>query len=323
MRIVVIGAGAMGGLIGTRLAVTGHHVTLYDTWDEHVAAIERSGMLITEYDDSILRFRIPATTTPPALDGVDLVLVFVKSYHTASALRPFAARLPADTFVLSLQNGLGNLDLIRAALPGHERIILGTTAHGAALLGPGRLRHTGKGATMIGDPAQPGNRRFDLTPISRALTRAGFETTVAENIHTAIWDKLIVNVAINALTALTGLRNGELLDDPELQPVIAQLVDESVNVMRAAGVPVGTHDHLAYARKVMRDTATNYSSMLQDVRNGRRTEIDSINGAVTRLGAELGVATPLNRLLTVLVHNRERAVRREQPPTTEEESPDG
>lgn len=323
MRIVVIGAGAMGGLIGTRLAVTGHHVTLYDTWDEHVAAIERSGMLITEYDDSILRFRIPATTTPPALDGVDLVLVFVKSYHTASALRPFAARLPADTFVLSLQNGLGNLDLIRAALPGHERIILGTTAHGAALLGPGRLRHTGKGATMIGDPAQPGNRRFDLTPISRALTRAGFETTVAGNIHTAIWDKLIVNVAINALTALTGLRNGELLDDPELQPVIAQLVDESVNVMRAAGVPVGTHDHLAYARKVMRDTATNYSSMLQDVRNGRRTEIDSINGAVTRLGAELGVATPLNRLLTVLVHNRERAARREQPPTTEEESPDG
>ena len=323
MRIVVIGAGAMGGLIGTRLAVTGHHVTLYDTWDEHVAAIERSGMLITEYDDSILRFRIPATTTPPALDGVDLVLVFVKSYHTASALRPFAARLPADTFVLSLQNGLGNLDLIRAALPGHERIILGTTAHGAALLGPGRLRHTGKGATMIGDPAQPGNRRFDLTPISRALTRAGFETTVAENIHTAIWDKLIVNVAINALTALTGLRNGELLDDPELQPVIAQLVDESVNVMRAAGVPVGTHDHLAYARKVMRDTALNYSSMLQDVRNCRRTEIDSINGAVTRLGAELGVATPLNRLLTVLVHNRERAARREQPPTTEEESPDG
>jgi len=323
MRIVVIGAGAMGGLIGTRLAVTGHHVTLYDTWDEHVAAIERSGMLITEYDDSILRFRIPATTTPPALDGVDLVLVFVKSYHTASALRPFAARLAADTFVLSLQNGLGNLDLIRAALPGHERIILGTTAHGAALLGPGRLRHTGKGATMIGDPAQPGNRRFDLTPISRALTRAGFETTVAENIHTAIWDKLIVNVAINALTALTGLRNGELLDDPELQPVIAQLVDESVNVMRAAGVPVGTHDHLAYARKVMRDTALNYSSMLQDVRNCRRTEIDSINGAVTRLGAELGVATPLNRLLTVLVHNRERAARREQPPTTEEESPDG
>jgi len=323
MRIVVIGAGAMGGLIGTRLAVTGHHVTLYDTWDEHVAAIERSGILITEYDDSILRFRIPATTTPPALDAVDLVLVFVKSYHTASALRPFAARLPADTFVLSLQNGLGNLDLIRAALPGHERIILGTTAHGAALLGPGRLRHTGKGATMIGDPAQPGNRRFDLTPISRALTRAGFETTVAENIHTAIWDKLIVNVAINALTALTGLRNGELLDDPELQPVIAQLVDESVNVMRAAGVPVGTHDHLAYARKVMRDTATNYSSMLQDVRNCRRTEIDSINGAVTRLGAELGVATPLNRLLTVLVHNRERAARREQPPTTEEESPDG
>ncbi|MCO5177022.1 MAG: 2-dehydropantoate 2-reductase [Thermomicrobiales bacterium] len=323
MRIVVVGAGAMGGLIGTRLAVTGHNVTLYDTWDEHIAAIERSGMVITEYDDSILRYRIPATTTPPTLDGVDLILVFVKSYHTTQALRPFAGHLPQETFVLSLQNGLGNLDLIRAALPGHERVILGVTAHGAALLGPGRVRHTGKGATLIGDPAQPGNRRFDLTPISRALTRAGFETAVAENIHTAIWDKLIVNVAINALTALTGLRNGELLDDPDLQPVIAQLVTEAVNVMQAAGVPVGTHDHLAYARKVMRDTAMNRSSMLQDVRNGRRTEIDAINGAVTRLGTELGVSTPLNRLLTVLVHNRERAAQREQPQSPEEGTPDG
>ncbi len=313
MRVVVVGAGAMGGLIGTRLSVTGHTVVLYDTWAEHVEAINRSGIVIHELDGSVLRYRIAATIEPPPLAGADLVLVEVKSYDTREALRPFASRVPAETFVLSLQNGLGNLDLMRAALPGHDRLLIGTTAHGSAVLGPGRLRHTGKGATVIGDPATPQMPRFDLGPLRRALGRAGFETDIAANVHTAVWNKLVANVAINALTAITGVRNGDLLDDPDLQPIIAQLVAETVAVMRAAGVPPGMDDHLAYARKVMRDTSVASSSMLQDIRYGRRTEVDAINGAVARLGAELGVPTPLNRLLTVLVHNRERGVRREGP----------
>lgn len=313
MRVIVIGAGAMGGLIGTRLSVTGHQVVLYDIWEEHVEAITRHGIVIRELDGSVLRYRIDATTDPPPLDGADLVLVEVKSYDTRDALRPYAGRVPPETFVLSLQNGLGNLDHMRAALPGHDRLVIGTTAHGSAVLGPGRLRHTGKGATVIGDPTTPQTPRFDLGPIRRALSRAGFETDVAANVHTAIWTKLVANVAINALTAITGVRNGDLLDDPDLQPVIAQLVSETVAVMQAAGVPPGSDDHLAYARKVMRDTSVASSSMLQDIRYGRKTEVDAINGAVARLGEELGVPTPLNRLVTVLVHNRERGVRREGP----------
>ncbi|HBY47317.1 MAG TPA: 2-dehydropantoate 2-reductase, partial [Chloroflexi bacterium] len=121
MKVVVVGAGAMGGLIGTRLSVTGHNVVLYDTWTEHVDTINRHGIVIHELDDSILRYRIQATTQPPQLDGVDLLLIEVKSYDTLKALRPFAGLVPTDTFVLSLQNGLGNLDLARAALPNHER----------------------------------------------------------------------------------------------------------------------------------------------------------------------------------------------------------
>lgn len=323
MRIVVVGAGAMGGLIGTRLAVSGHAVVLYDTWAEHVAAINRNGIIIHELDGSVLRYRISATTDPPSLSGVDLVLVEVKSYDTRDALRPFIGRLQSETFVLSLQNGLGNLDHMRAVLPDHDRLLIGTTAHGSAVFGPGRLRHTGNGATVIGDPTTPATPRFDLGPLRRALGRAGFETDIAANIHTAVWNKLVANVAINALTAITGVRNGDLLDDPDLQPVIAQLVAETVAVMEAAGVPAGQDDHLAYARKVMRDTSGASSSMLQDIRYGRRTEVDAINGAVARLGAELGVSTPLNRLLTVLVHNRERGVRREGPMLKLGGTPDG
>ncbi|HQZ89024.1 MAG TPA: 2-dehydropantoate 2-reductase [Thermomicrobiales bacterium] len=313
MKVVVVGAGAMGGLIGTRLSVTGHNVVLYDTWTEHVDTINRHGIVIHELDDSILRYRIQATTQPPQLDGVDLLLIEVKSYDTLKALRPFAGLVPTDTFVLSLQNGLGNLDLARAALPNHERLLIGTTAHGSAVLGPGRLRHTGKGATVIGDPTTPPTPRFDLAPLRRALTRSGFDTEISSNIHTAVWNKLVANIAINALTAITGVRNGDLLDDPDLQPIIARLVAETVAVMQAAGVPAGMDDPLGYARKVMRDTSVASSSMLQDIRYGRQTEVDAINGAVARLGAELGVPTPVNRLLTTLVHNRERGVRREGP----------
>ncbi|HAX23980.1 MAG TPA: hypothetical protein DCX80_02960 [Chloroflexi bacterium] len=172
---------------------------------------------------------------------------------------------------------------------------------------PGILEH---GHQLGVVEAAPG---FDLGPLRRALTRSGFDTEISSNIHTAVWNKLVANIAINALTAITGVRNGDLLDDPDLQPIIARLVAETVAVMQAAGVPAGMDDPLGYARKVMRDTSVASSSMLQDIRYGRQTEVDAINGAVARLGAELGVPTPVNRLLTTLVHNRERGVRREGP----------
>lgn len=312
MRIVVIGAGAMGGLLGTRLAASGHDVLLYDLWTEHVQAIERQGMSIEGLDGTIVRYRVRATDLPPrAITGAELVLVEVKAFDTYDALRPFSEALHDDTFVLSLQNGLGNLEQMRRALPRHERILLGTSAHGSTVLGPGRIRHAGKGPTVIGDPTVPASPRFDLSPIRSALTRAGFDTEIAPNIHSAIWAKLISNVAINPLTALTGLRNGELQDDPAIWELVEQVVAEAVAVMQAAGVPPMVDDHLRHARRVMEATRPNLSSMLQDIRRGRRTEIEAINGAVVRLGDELGVPTPVNRWIAAMLRHREADARKQ------------
>ena len=308
MRIVVIGAGAMGGLFGGKLAAAGNDVLLYDTWSEHAAAIERLGLSIDGLDNTVVRYRVHATDQPPrdVIAGAELVLVQVKGYDTYEALRPFNGKLHPGTFILSLQNGLGNLEQMRQALPGHHRILLGTTAHGSTVLGPGRIIHAGKGPTVIGDPAITATPRFDLAPIRAVLQKAGFETDIAGNVHSAIWAKLISNVAINPLTALTGLRNGELLDDPRIVSMMEAAVAEALAVMAAAGVPPAIEDHYQHARKVMEMTRSNVSSMLQDIRAGRKTEIDSINGAVTRLGAELGVATPVNSWLTAMVQHREK-----------------
>jgi 2-dehydropantoate 2-reductase len=307
MHIVVIGSGAMGGLFGAKLAATGNDVLLYDTWSEHVAAIERHGLSIEGIDNTVVRYRVRATDQPTRdLSETELILVQVKGYDTYEALRPFNGRLNPETFVLSLQNGLGNLEQMRSALPGHHRILLGTTAHGSTVLGPGRIRHAGKGSTSIGDPAITATPRFDLGPIRAVLQAAGFETSIASNIHSAVWAKLISNVVINPLTALTGLRNGELLDDPRIVAMMEATIAEALAVMEAAGVPPAVDDFYQHARRVMEMTRPNVSSMLQDIRAGRRTEIGSINGAVAHLARELGVATPVNNWLTAMVEHREK-----------------
>ena len=170
MRVVVIGAGAMGGLLGARLAASGHDVLLYDVWREHVAAIQRDGLMVEELDGTLVRYQAPATDQPPLAIGMaDLVLLQVKAYDTETALAPFAGKLRPETFVLSLQNGLGNLEQARRALPGHARVLLGTTAHASMVTRPGRLRHAGKGPNVIG---APDGARYDLTPIAQAFNGA-------------------------------------------------------------------------------------------------------------------------------------------------------
>ena len=308
MRVVVIGAGAMGGLLGARLAASGHDVLLYDVWREHVAAIQRDGLLVEELDGTLVRYQARATDQPPLAIGMaDLVLLQVKAYDTQVALTPFAGKLRPETFVLSLQNGLGNLEQVQRALPGHERVLLGTTAHASMVTRPGRLRHAGRGPNVIGDPA---GARFDLTPIATAMSGAGFETVIATDVLAKVWTKLAANVAINPLCALTGSLIGAILDDPDLLSLSEAAVREFDAVREAAGVARVEPDYVAYSRHIMELTRRNPASMLQDIRAGRRTEIDAINGAVARLGDELGVPTPVNHWLTALVRQREADARR-------------
>lgn len=310
MHIVVVGAGAMGGLFGARLAAAGHDVLLYDIWTEHVEAINQRGLIIEKPDGTQIRYQVPATDAPPqTLRGADLILVQVKSYDTQKALMPLEKRINPESLVLSLQNGLGNLSSMQRALPDHSRLLLGTTAHGAGVVAPGRIRHAGPGPTVIGDPDSDRSPRLNLSPVRDAFNQAGISTEISDTIMENVWLKLAANVSINPLSALTGLRNGQLLEDPDLLDIADAAVAEVVAVMRATGIEAPVKDYSAFARQVMRDTGQAYSSMFQDIRSGRRTEIESICGAVAAIGAEVGVQAPVNRWLTALVRNRERALR--------------
>ena len=296
-----MGAGAMGCLYGGHLAEAGVDVSLVDVWREHVDAINAKGIHMTGVSgDRVVH--IPATTDPETIGEVDLVLLFVKSYDTRKAVQDSGSLIGGDTYVLTLQNGLGNLEAITEAV-GSGRVLGGTTSHGSTLVGPGEIRHAGVGPTVIG--------ALDRGPwsmaekIAETFNDAGLQTRFSGDVRSDIWGKVLVNLGINALTALTGLRNGPLLDVPELRRLMRLAVEEGMRVAEADGVDLGLIDHVAHVYEVAEATGANRSSMLQDVDRGRRTEIDALNGAVVGLGEKMGVETPVNRALTALVKGLE------------------
>jgi 2-dehydropantoate 2-reductase len=301
MRVAVVGAGAMGCLYGGYLAEAGVGVTLVDVWKEHVDAINGKGLHITGVSgDRVVH--VSAMTDPKTVGEVDLVLLFVKSYDTAKAVRGSKPLIGDDTYVLTLQNGLGNLEAITEAV-GADKVLGGTTSHGSTLVCPGEIRHAGVGPTVIG--ALDRGSRSMAEKIAETFNDAGLQTRVSGDVRSDIWGKVLVNLGINALTALTGLRNGQLLDVPELRRLMRLAVMEGMRVAEADYVDLGPLDHVAHVYEVAEATGANRSSMLQDVDRGRRTEIDALNGAVVGLGEKLGVETPVNRALTALVKGLE------------------
>ena len=297
MKIAVIGAGAMGSLFGAYLAKAGEAVMVVDIWQEHVAAIRSQGLMLGEpAGDEVVR--LDAMLGTGGLEPVDLVILFVKSAATQAAATDAAALLRPGGRVLTLQNGLGNAEAI-AEIVGAERVLAGTTAQGATLLGPGRVRHGGSGETHIGRLS--GEADAFCHEVAALLTNAGLPTVVEPDVRSLIWGKLIINTGINALTALLRLRNGQLADLAETRQLLALAVEEAVKVARAAGVQLPYEKPLEKVLAVAVATGQNQSSMLQDVLRGSPTEIAVINGAIVREGERLGVATPVNRTLTLLV----------------------
>ena len=303
MKILIVGAGAMGCLYGGKLsALPAAQVTLLDNRKEPVAAIHREGLLLEEGAES-LRYRNLRATTDPAEAGiVHLVILFVKSTATKEAFRSILPAIGPDTWALTLQNGLGNGEAMAEILD-PQRVIGGTTVHGALALGPGHVRHTGSGLTTIGSliPAAGGEQQPSLENIADLFNQAGLETVVSSNMEGLIWDKLLVNVGINALTAITGLPNGRLPEDPHTCAIMEEAVREGVRVAEAKGVTLTYEDAAAHCAQVARTTALNRSSMLQDMEAARPTEVDMINGAVVREAEKLGLDAPVNRTLTRLV----------------------
>jgi 2-dehydropantoate 2-reductase len=298
MKISIIGSGAMGSLFGGMLSRAGHEVVLYDVFREHVEAIRRDGLAIEQAGSSeVLTCRPSATTDPADTRGSDVLIVFVKSTATEAVAAQFAPLAEPGTIALTLQNGLGNEEILRKHF-GAERTAAGVTSQGATFLGPGRIRHAGKGPTHLG-MASGSHRR--LVALATALAQAGFETHVEADVAGLVWSKLVINVGINALTALTGRQNGRLLDLEETRSLMADLVAEAVAVAKARGVTLTYADPLATVYEVAKKTGANRSSMLQDFDRGRETEIDFMNGAIVREGALLGIPVPVNAAVARLV----------------------
>ncbi len=278
----------MAGFFGARLARVAD-VTLVGTWTEGLAAIARSGIVL-ETPDGEEAFGVKAVRLGMPLPPADLVLVLVKAWQTDRVAREVPALTARDGHVLTLQNGLGNVEKLGA------RALLGVTSQGATLLGPGRVRPGGDGPTHIAGPDS----------LARLFRSAGLDATAVEPARGAslAWGKLAVNAGINALSAILNVPNGELLARPEARTLMEQAANEVAAVARAKGIALPFADAAAEARRVALATAANLSSMLQDVLRGAPTEIDAINGAVVREGARLGVPTPANETLLRLVAAR-------------------
>ncbi len=302
MKISIIGAGAMGSLYGGKLSLADNDVVLYDINNAHVDAINSKGLVIEESatGEKIISHPL-ASSNPEDVSGSDLMIIFVKSTATKAVSEQFVKYAKPETIALTLQNGLGNEDILRDHF-GAERTAAGVTSQGATFLGPGEIRHAGNGPTHI---CMSNKDNDKLKEIVRVFTDSGFEIHIEENIADLVWSKLVINVGINAVTAISGLENGKLLDYPDMKSLMADLVDEAVKVAEKKGVKLSYADPLQIVYDVSEKTALNRSSMLQDFDRGSMTEIDFINYAIVREGKKLGIETPVNSAISKLVRSME------------------
>ncbi len=296
MKTVIMGAGAMGSLFGGLLAFSGEDVWVVDISKENIELINAVGLTF-ESKGKLQIFHLNATTDVTSVGKADLVIFFVKTYHTEKAVSDALVLQQEDTVFLTLQNGLGNEEVLCKKID-PKNVLLGVTGQGATLLGPGHIRQAGWGKTYIGELDHRVSDR--ATQIAQMFGEADIETEVSEAIHDLIWDKLLANVGINALTALIDVKNGELLQDPESVRIMEVLVSEAAEVARKKGVRI-EGDPVEKTKKIAQATAENRSSMGQDFDYRRRTEIDAINGAVVREAEKLGIPVPYNRMITDLV----------------------
>jgi 2-dehydropantoate 2-reductase len=305
MKTAIIGPGAMGGLFGSLLTRAGKEVWLVGNRQEQVDRICSVGLTLEEKGKTQI---VPMNATPDvtSVGKADLVIFFVKTYDTEEAVSDSLNLEKEDTIFLTLQNGLGNEEAICDKV-NPNKVMLGITGHGATLLEPGHIRHAGWGKTLIGE------RDHRITDralrIAQMFCEAGIETEVSSNIHDQVWGKLIVNVGINALTALTGFKNGQLLDYPETVRLMEKLVSEAAEVARRKAIQV-EEDPIEKVKKVAEATRENRSSMGQDFDHRRKTEIDAINGAVVREAQRLGIPVPFNQAVTDLVKAIEQSFER-------------
>ena len=298
-KLYVLGAGAMGSLFGGLLAEGGMDVTLIDPWAEHVDTIEKNGLKMVGFGGD--RFiPINAVSSAGALPPADIVLVQCKATHSQKAMTDSIGIVGPDTAVISFQNGLGNEELL-AHIVGADKVLGGLTAQGASIEGPGTVRNYAELPSWIGEMA--GGQSQRATKLAAVLSKHGLPTSASENIWLDIWRKLMANVGISAPSGIGNLKIREVMALPEMKATVYAAIDEAVAVSEAIGLRLNPEDARDVLAKIVGPggSGENKTSLCNDLLKKRPSEIDFINGAIVKLGAEHGVATPVNATLVAAV----------------------
>jgi 2-dehydropantoate 2-reductase len=309
VKIVVVGPGAIGCLFAG-LLIEGSEagdggsapkVWLLDKDPARAARISQQGIILESSSGSrSIDARI--TANPSEIGASDMVLLCVKAYDTTSAMMTARPVLCDHTIVVSMQNGIGNAEKI-ADVVARDGIVCGITAHGSTSLGPGQVRHSGSGPSVVA-PFLPDCKHIALAA-ANTLSSVGIETHTAQDARRMIWSKLVVNAAINPVTALANVRNGDLLANEALRDRMSAAAREAAAVAEAAGIRLDYDDAVSSAEKLCTATAENYSSMLQDIRMNRRTEIESITGAIVQEAHHRNVDVPVSEELLASIRSLE------------------
>ena len=304
MNIGIIGAGAMGCLFASLLS-SSHRVTLYDISRVTVDAVNLRGIRVEETDGDSEIFRIPAKLGGRDEEAKDLLILFVKAAATRSALAANRALFGEGTVLLSLQNGLGNEEVIETFFP-REKVFLGTTKHNSVTTSPAEIFHSGAGVTVIGSPAgdEAGAKR-----IVDAFRSAGIETVFSPDVKRLLWEKLFVNMTINPITALLDKKIGFVAESAFAGELARVLISEAVAVARADGEEFSADELTRSVLHTANLLSEGKASMCQDIEKGRPTEIDYINGAVVRLGEKYNIPTLTHDAIVRLIHAKEAVAR--------------
>ena len=293
MNILIVGTGALATLFAARLSHAGHRISMLGTWKHGLDAIRENGVRLIDASGHEHRYPVHATDDPRECIDPKYALVLVKAWQTERAAGQLSQCLAMDGLAVTLQNGLGNDETLTQSL-GLGRVALGVTTTGATLLGPGLAGAGGEGVISL-------QRNQTLGPLEEALKSAGFQVQIIDDAQSLIWGKLVINAAINPLTALLRIPNGELLNRPSARELMGRLALEAAMVAHAEKVILPFTDPVSAVEEVARKTSANHSSMLQDILRNAPTEIDAINGAVVQIAQRHRLDTPENRTCWALV----------------------
>lgn len=305
MKIAVLGAGAMGGLYSAYLS-RHNEVTVIDVNAQVVEKINADGLEVQEPDGTSNIYHPHAVLSTEGMEPVDLIVVFVKAMFSESALNNNKSIIGPETYLMTLQNGSGHEDMLGKFVP-QEHIIIGTTQHNASVAGFGVTKHGGSGMTHMGCVTGDVNR---LQKFADAFTACGLDADVSDGVQKMIWNKMFTNVSASALTGALQVPLGFISADENAWKLCCQLIREAVDVAAALGMDFDYDEKVAEVKAVCDKSPNGLTSIYADLRDGRRSEVDTISGSIVRAGVKAGVPTPSHSFLVGLIHameNRPRA----------------